>query len=133
MGVMDYLAPLLLAAGVALSNAAGIGGGSISVAILLTACQFSTSEAVPIANFLMLLGCVARLMISCREKHPRYPHRPAIHYDFIIILLPMALVGTLLGVMINETVPEVITKAIVMILFLYVFFKSLFKGLKLSR
>lgn len=97
----DALSPPLLMIGIALSNAAGIGGGAISMPILLALLGFAHPEAVAISNFLMLLGAVARIIISFKEKNPRFPHKLAVSYDFIIILLPLALVGTLIGLLIN--------------------------------
>ena len=67
MIVNDGLSPVLFMVGIALSNAAGVGGGAISVPILLALLGFPQPEAVSIANFLMFLGAVARLVVSLNE------------------------------------------------------------------
>ena len=81
----------------------------------------------------MFIGAVARIFISWREKHPRFPHKLAVNYDFIIILLPLALVGTLLGVYINQVFPELILSICTVLLFIFVIYKSIVKGINLKK
>ena len=131
--INEYFALVLLAIGVALSNASGLGGGAIATAILLGIMGMHQTEAVPITNFLMFVGCVARLIVSCSEKHPNFSHKPAIHYDFTIILLPMSLTGSMLGVLINTVFPELILNILVFLLFTYVLIKSFQKALKTCK
>lgn len=59
MIVNDAIGPALFILGISLSNAAGIGGGGISLTILLALYGFTQLEAVSIANFLMFIGAMA--------------------------------------------------------------------------
>ena len=122
--IEDFLSAVLVAIGVILSNASGLGGGAITIAVIVAIMNFSQTEAVPIANFCMFMGTVARLLISTSEKHPNFPHRPAIHYEFIIILLPLALLGALIGSLINFSFPEIILLVLIIALFTLVIIKS---------
>lgn len=127
------MSAFLVAIGVILSNASGLGGGAITIAILVSVMNFTPVEAIPIANFCMFMGAVARLLISLKEKHPHFPHRPAIHYEFIIILLPLALVGALLGALVNFTFPEIILTLLIIILFALVIVKSIHKAIQIRN
>ena len=119
--------------GIALSNAAGVGGGAIVLPILMVLLGFSQSEAVVLSNFFMFLGAVARILVTWREKNPLFPHKVAVSYDFIIILLPLALVGTTIGVFVNLAFPEVILSVCICLLFLFVLYTSIRKGCSLRR
>lgn len=81
----------------------------------------------------MFVGAFARILVAWREKHPLFPHKLAVNYDFIIILLPLALVGTLIGVLINQVFPEIILSMSTVLLFLFLIYKSLIKGLNLRK
>lgn len=81
----------------------------------------------------MFLGAVARILVTFNEKNPNFPHKIAVNYDFLIILLPLALVGTLIGVFINQVFPELILSICTVCLFIFVIYKSFTKGLSLRE
>ena len=129
----EYFAVVLMALGVTLTNASGLGGGAIVTSILLSLMGMQQTEAIPLSNFLMMTGSIARLIAAWTEKHPDHPHRPAIHYDFAILLLPMSLAGSILGVVINITFPVVIQNICLFLIFGFVLWKSLVKGIQSYR
>lgn len=133
MIVNDGVSPALLMVGIALSNAAGSGGGAIVLPILIALLGFSQPEAVAISNFIIFVGAVARILVTWREKNPRFPHKVAVSYDFIIILLPLSLFGTTVGVLINQTFPELILAITTCVIYLFVVYSTFKKACSLRR
>ena len=129
----DFISPLILMIGIGISNMAGVGGGGITMPVLLVILGFLPSEAVPISNFMIFLGCVTRLIVNFKDKHPIYKHKPAIHFDYMIILLPMALIGTLLGVFINLIFPDLLINIFMVLILCFVSYKSTKKGISLYK
>ncbi|CAK0887122.1 unnamed protein product, partial [Prorocentrum cordatum] len=70
-----------------LSAAAGMGGGGVYVPLLLLLCGFSTQEAVPLSQAMIVGGAVVNIVMFCGER-PADPRRPRIDYDVVMMLNP---------------------------------------------
>ena len=96
---MEVVGVLLIMVGVGLSNSAGLGGGSVSMSILLIFFNFGPHDAAPLCTFLIFGGVLSAVIIAFRMKHPKYPkvNKPLVNFNCVLILLPGMLVGSKIG------------------------------------
>jgi uncharacterized membrane protein YfcA len=90
-----------------LANVGGIGGGGIIIPVTMAMFGFSTKEAIALSGALILAGSLARFAMQVNEKHPQ-KEATLIEYNYVIVMLPMVLVGSFIGVLVNITTPKVI-------------------------
>lgn len=62
---------IVLALTKGLSSMAGIGGGGVSVPIIMEMFFFSTKPAIAISSFAIFLTSLTTFFMNFREKHPR--------------------------------------------------------------
>eukprot|EP00927_Polykrikos_kofoidii_P030931 TRINITY_DN26603_c0_g1_i1.p1 TRINITY_DN26603_c0_g1~~TRINITY_DN26603_c0_g1_i1.p1 ORF type:complete len:580 (+),score=66.29 TRINITY_DN26603_c0_g1_i1:105-1844(+) len=111
------------------SAAAGMGGGSVYVPLLLLLLGFSTQEAMPVSQMMIAGGAVVNLLFFCGESDPLHPGRPKIDYDVIMMLNPGLSAGVTIGIMANSMSPQwviVLTLIVTLVIGLQ---KSLDKGM----
>jgi uncharacterized membrane protein YfcA len=112
-----------------LSAAAGMGGGGVYVPLMLLLLGFSTKEAVPLSQAMIVGGAVINVIMFCGERHPKFPNRSKIDYGVVMMLNPGLAAGVTIGVMINIITPQwliVITLIVTLVLALQ---KSWTKGI----
>jgi hypothetical protein len=81
----------------ALSNIAGIGGGGISVPILIGMFGFGSKQAVAISSFSIFITTLATFVLNFRKMHPEKPQVVIIDYSLVTIMMPLVLIGAQLG------------------------------------
>jgi uncharacterized membrane protein YfcA len=77
----------------ALSIIAGIGGGGVSIPIMIAMFKFTTKPAIAISNFSILLTTFANFGLNFRERHPEKANVVLIDYDLVAIMMPTTLAG----------------------------------------
>jgi len=113
-----------------LSAAAGTGGGGVYVPLLLLLLDFSTKEAVPLSQAMIVGGAAVNILMFCGDRHPKYPNRPKIDYDVIVMLNPGLAAGVTLGVMLNLMTPQWIIVLVLIATLVLALQKSLTKGVQ---
>lgn len=111
-----------------MSAAAGVGGGSIMVPILLIFFNFSTKEAVALTNGLIFFSGIVKFLLSLRKKHPKIKHRTIIEYNMVLIIIPSLLLGAYFGSTISSMLPELVQMAGLV----FVLIIATYKGFKKS-
>eukprot|EP00933_Yihiella_yeosuensis_P060229 TRINITY_DN6246_c0_g1_i1.p1 TRINITY_DN6246_c0_g1~~TRINITY_DN6246_c0_g1_i1.p1 ORF type:complete len:585 (+),score=141.10 TRINITY_DN6246_c0_g1_i1:109-1863(+) len=125
----EVVATVLIVLTAMLSAAAGMGGGGVYVPLLLLLLGFSTKEAVPLSQCMIVGGAIINIMMFAGDRHPKFPSKPRIDYDVIMMLNPGLAAGVTIGVMLNLITPGwIITTTLVVTLVLSLD-KSLRKGL----
>ena len=81
----------------AISNVAGIGGGGISVPIVMGMFGFDTKPAVAISSFAIFITSLASFIINFYKRHPEKPNVVVIDYNLVTIMMPLVLVGSQIG------------------------------------
>jgi len=95
-----YYAALALFLSGVLCSAAGIGGGGIVVPVLIFCGGLEPHDAIPVSKFIVFLGAMASTLYSCYSA--TQSKRPAdVDYNVALLVVPVALLGTLLGVWLN--------------------------------
>ena len=92
----------------ALSNIAGIGGGGVSVPILMGMFYFDTKPAVAISSFAIFITTLATFIINFRKKHPEKPNVVIIDYSVVTIMMPCTLAGSQIGGLILVLFPSLV-------------------------
>jgi len=111
-----------------LSAAAGMGGGGVYVPLLLLLLGFSTKEAVPLSQAMIVGGAIVNVIMFCGERHPQYPHRPRIDYDVIMMMNPGLAAGVTIGVMCHLMSPQWLIVATLLVTLAITLQKSSIKG-----
>lgn len=117
---------------VGLANVAGIGGGGITVPIVMICWGFSTKESVAISGATIFVGSVVRFFYSIDRKHPE-KKATSIDYGIVIVMLPLVLVGSFTGVLVNIILPPLILSSILTLLLIYLTWTSYRSAIKIWR
>lgn len=120
----EFAGFLILPTLVGLANVAGIGGGGITVPIVMICWGFSTKESVAISGATIFVGSVVRFFYSLDRKHPE-KKATSIDYGIVIVMLPLVLVGAFTGVLVNIILPPIILSTVLTLLLIYLTYSSL--------
>lgn len=112
-----------------LSAAAGMGGGGVFVPLLLLLLGFSTKEAVPLSQAMIVGGAIVNILFFSGHTHPKYPMKPKIDYDVVMMLNPGLAAGVTVGVMLNVISPQWIIVLVLNVTLVIALQKSLTKGI----
>lgn len=93
----------------------GIGGGGLTVPLLMTFWGFTTKESIAISSFMQFIGSLVRFFYSINSVHPEKP-TTHIDYGIVIVMLPLVILGSFIGVLINIILPPVILSIMLSIL-----------------
>lgn len=126
----DVCCTVLIVITAMLSAAAGMGGGGVYVPLLLLLLGLSTQEAVPLSQAMIVGGAIVNVIMFCGERHPKYPHKPKIDYDVVMMLNPGLAAGVTVGVMLNVISPQWLIVLVLLVTLVLALDKSLRKGLK---
>jgi uncharacterized membrane protein YfcA len=121
MYLPEFLGFLILPALVGLANVAGIGGGGITVPIVMICWGFTTKQSVALSGATIFVGSVVRFFYSLDRKHPE-KKATSIDYGIVIVMLPLVLVGSFTGVLINVMLPPILLSIILTMLLIYLAF-----------
>jgi len=116
-----------------LSNIAGVGGGQVSVPIIMEMFMFTTKPAVALSSFSIFLTTLATFFLNFREKHPEKNNVVVIDYDLVAIMMPTTLAGAQIGAIMLVTFPSVIILALLTIMNALLAIQSVFKALEITR
>jgi uncharacterized membrane protein YfcA len=101
-----------------LSSAAGVGGGSLNVPILINIFGFEYQDAVVLSLCTLMGNYMLQVLINLERRHPTSPQKPLIYWDAILILLPSELGGSNLGVLLSDAFPETIDYILALVVLL---------------
>lgn len=91
------------------ATTAGVGGGAIYSAILLLVENFTTKEAFPISNLIILFCSLTTFYVEVKNKYKDpSPVNKFIDYNMVVVFCPTLLLGTKLGVIMNKVLPSLV-------------------------
>jgi len=126
----EVVCTILIVLTAMLSAAAGMGGGGVYVPLLLLLLGLSTKEAVPLSQAMIVGGAVINVLMFCGDRNSKYPHRPRIDYDVIMMMNPGLAAGVTLGVICHLISPQWLIVTTLLITLVIALQKSLGKGLQ---
>ena len=115
---LEVIEVLTLSISSALSNACGIGGGTIYSSFFLGIQEFEPYEAFPLSIFLVLCGSMITFVASLIDKY-EHPKSKFVDYDIAIIIGPSMLLGTKIGTILNKIFSSFILTTTVIIIVCY--------------
>jgi uncharacterized membrane protein YfcA len=130
---MDLVCTILIALTAALSAAAGLGGGGVYVPLTILLVGLKTSEAVPLSQTMVLAGSIVNVVLLLGDRHPKYPDRPKIAYDVVMLLNPGLAFGVTTGVLAHLVSPAWLTLSCLLVTLIFAFQKSWTRGCRLYK
>jgi len=104
---IEFLGLIVLPILIGFANVGGIGGGGLTVPLLMTFWGFNTKESIAISGSMQFVGSVVRYFYSFNSKHPE-KDSTHIDYGIVIVMLPLVILGSFIGVIINIIMPPII-------------------------
>jgi len=92
-----------------LAIAAGLGGGSLFVPLMMIFFGMNAHEAIPLSNALTFANSVVKYIKSFNEKHPDIPHKPIVDFNVAILFNPCMMLGSFIGVILQVTLPGIVS------------------------
>jgi uncharacterized membrane protein YfcA len=99
------------------------------VPLLLLLLGLSTKEAVPLSQAMIVGGAVVNVLMFSGDRHPKYPNRPRIDYDVIMMMNPGLAAGVTIGVMCHLISPQWLIVVTLLITLAITLQKSATKGM----
>jgi uncharacterized membrane protein YfcA len=127
IGIIIFVAMAMMSA------AAGVGGGSIMVPILLIFFNFSTKEAIALTNGLIFFAGIVKFILSLNKKHPKIKHRTIIEYNMVLIIIPSLLLGAFVGSIISSMLPELVQVAGLILVLIIATYKGFKKSMAVYK
>lgn len=123
------LGSIILFFGLVLAASAGIGGGGITLPILIVIFGFDFKHSVVLSLCAVLGNIVSQFGLNFSARHPENLSRPLIYWEAVVILLPAQLAGSSIGVLLSEMAPNTLLEILAMAILLFAAIKTLRKGL----
>ena len=127
--IAGYLIMFLMSA---LSNAAGIGGGTVMIPAFVVLFYFETHTAVPLAQVMVFVGAMGAVVLKLQNRHPTRD-RPLIFCKFIMLVQSPMLLGATFGAIINTILPAWLIELMLAITLAAMCYSSIKKGIALFR
>jgi uncharacterized membrane protein YfcA len=114
------------------ATTAGMGGGAIYSAVLMSVENFSAMEAFPISNFIIFFCSLGTYIIGVKNKL-RDPSELFVDYDIVLVFAPNLLLGTKIGVILNKMIPSIILNILLIVTLSFSSYKTYFKYYNLNK
>ena len=112
---------------------AGIGGGAITIPLLIYFFGMSLKHSTAISSFSILIATIAKFLTSYNEKNPDKLNCVSIDYGITNIMMPVTLIGSVVGAYIYVAFPDMILEIAVTIILLILSIDSLKHAVKITK
>src|SRR3990167_3133594 len=106
----------LVAATSMVTNAGGVGAGTISVPTFLFFFNFVSSEAIPLSRLTIFSASLVNYIINFTSRDPENPKKFLINYELASMMMPLLMAGSQVGVILSKFLPAFL---VTIILFAY--------------
>lgn len=127
---MEFLGLIVLPMMVGFANVAGIGGGGLTIPLLLLFWGFNTKESISLSCSIQFVGSVVRYFFTTDTKHPE-KNSTHIDYGIVIVMLPLVILGSFIGVLVNIIFPPLYITLLLTILLLLLTLQAVFAAFHL--
>ena len=115
--------------GATLASAAGIGGGGVTLPILIAIFGFEFTTAVVLSLCAVLGNILSQFWLNFRARHPENFSKPLIYWEAVMIMLPAQLAGSSVGVLLSEMAPKTVLEILAIMTIIFAATKTLLKGM----
>ena len=124
---------LLIILNTLLSNSAGIGGGPITVSILLYLFKLNSIDALALTQISIIGGSVIATLIKLGFNHPTKVNWPLIDFKLCALVCPLMMLGASCGALFTKIFQEYLILIALALLVWVVAVLSLVKGIRMYR
>lgn len=96
---------------------AGVGGGGILVPAFSVLLSLPVSSAVSVSQLTIVGQSLFSFMFIVSKKHDVDETRPLVNYQYLSLLMPMAIAGTSVGVQVGRVLPDIARIVLLMLTF----------------
>lgn len=114
-----------------LSIACGLGGGIITLPLLLIFFRLETKQAVAITNLIVLINSFTKYVSALEQNDPLKPSKKLIDYQMLLIFNPILVASTVIGGILNKALPEGVIIIFLLLIGTPTIFINIFNGIKL--
>eukprot|EP00768_Dysnectes_brevis_P000847 gnl/Dysnectes_brevis/1193_a1334_2069.p1 GENE.gnl/Dysnectes_brevis/1193_a1334_2069~~gnl/Dysnectes_brevis/1193_a1334_2069.p1 ORF type:complete len:406 (+),score=155.11 gnl/Dysnectes_brevis/1193_a1334_2069:997-2214(+) len=114
------------------ASAGGIGGGALYMSIFLLF-GIDVHAAVPLSKSVICGGAIAMFLIYIQKRNPSREKEPLVAWDFLFLMEPGSVLGTILGSILNIILPQWALIFCELLLLAYTSVKMLRKARKIHR
>ena len=112
----------------AITNAGGVGAGTVVVPLYILFLDFVSSDAVHLSRITIFAGAMVNFFINWKKRDPTNKDRLIINYNLAAVLIPLHLAGAEIGVIIGKFLPAVFVTAILLLFIILSIFKTYQRG-----
>ncbi|GET91385.1 hypothetical protein, conserved [Leishmania tarentolae] len=124
-GVRTALAMLCALIVCSIAVLAGVGGGGILVPIFCGLMNIPMQSAVGMSHSTICGQSTLNMCLAIRQKHPDPSwDRPLINYQYLSLLLPLGLIGTLIGGILSKLCPDLLRLILLLVLLSFVLYRT---------
>ncbi|KAG5470450.1 hypothetical protein LSCM1_01694 [Leishmania martiniquensis] len=107
---------------------AGVGGGGILMPMFCGLMEISMQSAVGMSQSTVCGQCTLNMYLVVQQKHPdRSWDRPLVNYQYLSLLLPLGLMGTLIGGILSKFCPDILRLVLLFVLLSLVLYRTVRK------
>lgn len=107
---------------------AGVGGGGILVPMFTGLIQIPMQSAVGLSQCTICGQSTLNMFLAVQKKYPDASWaRPLINYQYLSLLLPLGLIGTLLGGVLSKVCPDLLRLVLLFVLLSAVLYRTVKK------
>lgn len=120
----ELLGITCLIIGLVFSTAVGMGGGGITLPILILILNFYSHQAIPLSKAIIFSNSLIGLIMHITQRHPN-KKSITIEYNLIMLAVPNLLLGTTVGVNLNNIINGTLLLIVLSIFLLLTTFKMI--------
>ena len=117
----------------ALSNIAGIGGGGVSIPIIMAMFYFTSKPAIAISSFAIFVTTLVRFVTNFKERHPDKDNVVIIDYDLVSIMMPTTLAGAQIGALVLVVTPDLFIQILLTVVLALLTVQSGCKAVEITK
>ncbi len=88
-----------------ITNAGGVGAGTIIIPAYIVFFDFVSSDAIPLSRITIFAGSLVNYILNWTQRDPHNEKRFLINYNLASIMMPLLLAGTQVGVIFSRFLP----------------------------
>lgn len=131
--LLQALGLLLIFVNTSFANSAGIGGGPITVCILLYLFNVESTKAIALAQISIFGGSILATAIKATFRHPIKRKHPLIDYKLITLIIPILLISSSTGSLLSRFLQDWVVLFILSVVAWIISALTLNKGIKMYK
>ena len=133
INLVQALGVLLIFVNTSFANSAGIGGGPITVCILMYLFDVDSTKAIALSQISIFGGSIIATAIKTTFKHPIKRKHSLIDYKLITLVIPILMISSSTGSLLTRLVQDWIVLTLLSIIAWIICILTIIKGIKVFK